>query len=147
MRAFASPAFKEPEGTRWVKLGEADLFDLEVPVRVDFSETIADAWVQTRVQRGVWVYSEDGENFTVYNGRCTHLGCAYAWDTESDATFHPERNVFHCPCHHAIFQVTGDVIRGPAPRPLDTLEAKVEDGILYAAYQDFRVGIPEKIPE
>jgi len=55
--------------------------------------------------------------------------------------------VFHCPCHHAIYQVTGEVIRGPAPRPLDTLETKVKDGILYVAYQDFRVGIPEKVPE
>ena len=35
---------------------------------------------------------------------------------------------------------------GPPPRGLDTLRTKIERGILYAAYEDFRVGVPAKIP-
>ena len=146
LRAFLSPATQGPEPKRWIKLGRTSLFQNNVPKRIDFSETVSDAWVETMVQRGVWVYTEDGEDFTVYNGRCTHLGCAYGWDIEPDPRFHPESDVFHCPCHHAIFKLTGDMIRGPAPRPLDTLDTKIEDGVLYTAYQDFRVGIPDKIP-
>jgi Rieske Fe-S protein len=37
------------------------------------------------------------------------------------------------------------VLGGPPPRPLDTLPVKVEDGVLYAEYQDFRLGVPDKV--
>lgn len=140
LRAFLSPTFKKPEGKRWVKLGEADLFDVGLPpTKVDFSETVNDAWVENRILRSVWVYTEDGEKFTVYNARCTHLGCTVFFDKD--------KRVLHSPCHHGLFDVkAGTVLAGPPPRPLDTLEWKVEDGLLYCAYQDFRVGIAEKVP-
>ena len=146
VRAFISPAFRKPVAKRWVKLGEADLFDVGTPTRVDFAETVEDAWVEQRVLRSVWVYSDDGESFTVYNGRCTHLGCAYRFDKAADPQYHSQANVFHCPCHHGVFDLkTGAVLAGPPPRPLDTLETKIEDGMLFAAYEDFRVGVAERV--
>jgi nitrite reductase/ring-hydroxylating ferredoxin subunit len=90
-RAFLSPAFRRPREEKWIKLGEVDAFDTEQPTKVDFVDTVNDAWVATRRLRNVWVYTEDGETFKVYNGRCTHLGCNYSLD--------PEKNVFRCPCH------------------------------------------------
>ena len=145
LRAFLAPLTKRAKRTNWIKLGEVDQIEAGVPTRFDFAENVNDAWVETRSLRGVWIYTADGEKFSVYNARCTHLGCGFAWETQPNPEFHPEPNVFHCPCHHAIYKVTGEVIRGPAPRPLDTLETKVEDGVLYAAYQDFSAGIPEKV--
>ena len=146
VRAFLSPVFRRRAETRWFKVGEADLFDVDVPTKVDFSETVSDAWVQSRVLRNVWVYTEDGEQFTVYNGRCTHLGCSYRFDKDPDPSVHPQPNVFHCPCHHGVFDVKqGAVLAGPPPRGLDPLATKIEDGILYVAYQDFRVGIAERV--
>lgn len=110
-----------------------------VPIRVDFTETVRDAWVEGRATRGIWLYSEDGEAFTVYNARCTHLGCSYGFDKD--------RGVFHCPCHHGLFDLrTGAVVDGPPPRGLDTLETRVEDGFLLVAYRDFREGVADKIP-
>jgi Rieske Fe-S protein len=74
----------------------------------------------------------------VYNGRCTHLGCNYSLDAE--------KKVFRCPCHTGFFDLkTGAVLGGPPPRPLDTLPVKVEDGVLYAEYQDFRLGVADKV--
>ena len=43
--AFISPTFQKRAPERWVKLGEADLFDLGVPIQRVFSETVSDAWV------------------------------------------------------------------------------------------------------
>ena len=127
-------------------MGEADLFDVGVPTKVDFSETINDAWVQNRVLRNVWVYTEDGEHFTVYNGRCTHLGCSYRFDKDPDPEYHRQPNVFHCPCHHGVFELKqGTVLAGPPPRSLDPLTTKIEGGMLYVAYQDFRIGIAERV--
>ena len=138
IRAFVSPVFRRSAPVRWIKAGEASQIEPGVPVRFDFSETTNDAWVETRVLRGVWIYTEDGTEFTVFNGQCTHLACSYGFDEG--------REIFHCPCHHGLFDPkSGAVLGGPPPRPLDTLETKVVDGYLYLAYQSFRAGIPDKI--
>lgn len=138
LRAFVSPAFRRPKKVRWIPLGEADQIEAGVPVRFDFAETINDAWVETRALRGVWIYTEDNQTFTVYNGHCPHLACSYGFDQD--------KGIFHCPCHHGLFDLkTGAVLGGPPPRPLDSLDTKVENGILYASYQEFRAGISDKI--
>jgi menaquinol-cytochrome c reductase iron-sulfur subunit len=139
LRAFLSPAFRPPAAKRWIKIGEEDQIEQGVPTRFDFAETVSDAWVESRALRGVWIYTDDGKTFTVYNGQCTHLGCSYAFD-KGDGRF-------HCPCHHGLFDLkTGAVLDGPPPRPLDRLETRIEKGILFAAYQTFRAGIPEQTP-
>jgi menaquinol-cytochrome c reductase iron-sulfur subunit len=136
--SFLSPAFRRPQATRWIKLGEVDQFETGVPTRFDFAETVSDAWLESRPLRGVWIYSDDGKAFTVYNGRCTHLGCSYS--------FVKERSRFECPCHRGMFDLkSGAVLAGPPPRALDTLETKIEKGYLYAAYRDFRGGVADKI--
>jgi menaquinol-cytochrome c reductase iron-sulfur subunit len=138
LRAFLSPTFRHKRQEKWIRLGEVDQFDPDVPTKVDFVDSVADAWVETRRLRNVWIYTADGEHFTVYNGRCTHLGCNYFLDQD--------KNVFRCPCHTGFFELkSGAVLGGPPPRPLDTLPVKVEDGILYAEYQDFRLGVPDKV--
>ena len=137
VRAFLSPTFRHQRQEKWIKLGEVDQFDPEVPTKIDFVDTVNDAWVEARRLRNVWIYTEDGETFTVFNGRCTHLGCNYFLDEG--------QNVFRCPCHTGFFDIkTGAVLGGPPPRPLDALQVKVEDGVLYAEYQDFRLGVPDK---
>lgn len=137
VRAFLSPAFRRQTAEKWIRLGEVDQFEPEVPTKLDFVDSANDAWVETRRLRSVWIYTEDGETFTVYNGRCTHLGCNYSFDQAA--------GVFRCPCHTGYFEIkTGKVLGGPPPRSLDVLNVKVEDGILYAEYQDFRLGVPDK---
>jgi menaquinol-cytochrome c reductase iron-sulfur subunit len=39
----------------------------------------------------------------------------------------------------------GTVKAGPAPRPLDTLPSKVENGELYVMYQEFKSGLAKKV--
>jgi cytochrome b6-f complex iron-sulfur subunit len=49
--------------------------------------------------------------FLALSRRCTHLGCTVPWD--------PEKKLFTCPCHASVFDIRGDVIQSPAPRPLN----------------------------
>ncbi len=50
---------------------------------------------------------------------CTHLGCVVKWDEKS--------NELRCPCHGARFDTSGTVLGGPAPAPLPSFSARIED--------------------
>ena len=71
----------------------------------------------------VYVYSEDGRNFTAMSNVCTHLGCRVRWIAESQQ--------FFCPCHNGIYDKQGNVLSGPPPRPLDRYELNIKDNDLY----------------
>ena len=50
-------------------------------------------------------------------GVCTHLGCVPLGQSVGD-----ERGIFggwHCPCHGSVYDVSGRVRRGPAPKNLE----------------------------
>lgn len=137
--AFAWPAVRKPAPAGWTKVVD-DVNDVDIgkPFKVDFAETVEDAWIESRALRSVWLYTEDGAEFRAYSGVCTHLGCSFSFEAAA--------NRFHCPCHHGLFEVkTGAVIGGPPPRPLDTLEVKVENDEVYVRYETFRTGIAEKV--
>lgn len=53
--------------------------------------------------------NEDGTAHAV-SARCTHLGCLVA--------FNEAETVWECPCHGSPFGVDGEVLQGPAVRPL-----------------------------
>jgi nitrite reductase/ring-hydroxylating ferredoxin subunit len=48
------------------------------------------------------------EGFAALSSRCTHLGCIVRHTSEG----------FRCPCHGARFDHSGEVLSGPARRPL-----------------------------
>jgi len=58
------------------------------------------------------VLFRDDEGFYAISSTCTHLGCTVSQSKEG----------FACPCHGSKFDSHGNVIGGPAPRPLPWLE-------------------------
>ena len=62
---------------------------------------------------------KDG-GFLALSRKCTHLGCAIAWDEE--------KKLFACPCHASTFDKSGRVLKAPAPRPLDQHPLTIENG-------------------
>jgi len=84
----------------------------------------------------VWVLRNPDDSVSVYTAVCPHLGCTVNWKTES-------KN-FNCACHQNSFDLAGKLLSGPAVRPMDTLDYKVEAGLLYVKYQSFKTGIPTK---
>lgn len=70
----------------------------------------------------VWVNKKDVP-YVVYSGKCPHLGCGFKWRSHKILG-----QVFLCPCHLSIYDQTGKVLDGPAPRPLDPLPIRVSAG-------------------
>jgi cytochrome b6-f complex iron-sulfur subunit len=69
------------------------------------------------------VRSEAG--FFAMSSVCTHLGCMVQYVREKKGD-----EAFFCPCHGSRFDQEGNVIGGPAPRPLDRVQIEIDGGKL-----------------
>jgi len=137
LRTLISPPFKATK-QEWTKVTEIDLLPYNQPVRLKYTARIEDAYHHMDAIHSLWAIKHSDSDVTVYSPICTHLGCYYNWDAQ---TGH-----FECPCHGSVFSIDGKVLSGPAPRPLDTLQTRIETGALLISWQQFKSGIPEKVP-
>ncbi|TAK36335.1 MAG: ubiquinol-cytochrome c reductase iron-sulfur subunit [Lysobacteraceae bacterium] len=65
------------------------------------------------IERARIFLQKDDEGYYALDNVCTHLGCL----------IHPQPDgTFACPCHGSRYTADGQVIRGPAVRPLPYLE-------------------------
>lgn len=55
-------------------------------------------------------FMDDQGELHVMSAKCTHMGCTVAWNGGDSA--------FECPCHGSRFGPSGEVVNGPAGRPL-----------------------------
>ncbi len=106
------------------------------PVDLPFVMTEEDAYIKNIQPESVWAVKNADQKLKVFSPICPHLGCRYQW--------HEDRKLFICPCHHSVFNVDGEVVSGPAPRPLDTLPTEVKNNYLYVLWERFKPGIPKK---
>lgn len=67
--------------------------------------------------------SHDPEGFRAVSAVCTHLRCTINPFEEPDERY-PVRHA-RCPCHGSVFDSDGNVLDGPAPRPLDFFEVRI----------------------
>ncbi|NJD57074.1 MAG: Rieske 2Fe-2S domain-containing protein [Nitrospirae bacterium] len=69
-------------------------------------------------ERPAIVINRPDKGFIVLSKVCTHLGCL--------VEYAKDRNVLVCPCHAGTFDLEGNVISGPPPKPLPKLPLRVE---------------------
>jgi len=53
-----------------------------------------------------------------FEAKCPHEFC--------DLKYDPDDKKIDCPCHQAVFDLSGKVLEGPPPRPLETYQAIVD---------------------
>ena len=83
----------------------------------------------------LWTNKKDMP-YIAFSGKCPHLGCGFKW--RKHKVLGP---VFLCPCHVSIYDASGRVIEGPAPRPLDLLPIQVyESGEVQIIDMEFKAG-------
>jgi menaquinol-cytochrome c reductase iron-sulfur subunit len=104
--------------SEWVEAGDISQLAPGMPVEMSFRRNRVDGWKVTSEKTSAWVVKMPNEQIVAYAPGCTHLGCPYHWEQT--------KNEFICPCHNSVFALDGKVVDGPAPRPLDRFETKIE---------------------
>lgn len=85
--------------------------------------------------KAIWTNKKDIP-YLAFSGKCPHLGCAYKWRKHKILG-----QVFLCPCHLSIYDASGQVLDGPAPRPLDLLPIQVSaSGEVQIIDMEFKAG-------
>ncbi len=107
----------------WADAGDLSDAQSGTPRQVVFERVVIDGWKMRNEQSSAWVVLNDKRDITAFSPLCTHLGCAYRWEAKKRA--------FSCPCHGSAFNIQGDVIAGPANRPLDRYATKLEGNRLW----------------
>jgi len=72
----------------------------------------------------VLVNTADGQ-LRAFSAVCTHLTCTVRYEDDTGTLF--------CPCHNGRFDLAGNVISGPPPRPLEAYEVEVSAGDIFVS--------------
>jgi len=103
---------------RWVKAGQLDDLETDIPAPVTLRVTRRDGYLETVDQKVVFVTRSAKGEVHAMSSSCSHLGCSVAFDRA--------KNQFLCPCHNGAFSLDGAVVAGPPPKPLERLETKLD---------------------
>ncbi len=161
---YIMAAASTPVTDNWRDLGvKLQDLPLDEPFQKTFRAISVSGWMRVPEERSVWLIRHSGSSdpwsesedqkknldsplekkdsdprVTVLSPICPHLGCEPQW--------HKGQKLFICPCHHSIYQLNGNRIGGPAPRPMDQLPVRVgPDGSISVIYEQFAIGIPAKV--
>ena len=161
-----------PYDNRWIKVGNVNRIKVEdTGVQFKFRKKVKEAFMpEVEILKNVWllkatpevldeVYKGEDMQFrdsqgsliwtnkrafpyVAYSGKCPHLGCGYKWRKVRKLP----REIFLCPCHISIYDVSGKVLDGPAPRPLDPVPIRVSDnGDVEIIDVEFKAGVRDRI--
>jgi Rieske Fe-S protein len=119
----------------WIDLGLATEIS-EGPWKARrFRREIEDRWKKTVVDESVYLRRR-GDSIDAVSAICTHTGCLVQRAPAG----------FGCPCHKSDFDEEGKPTSGPAPRPLDRLETRIEGERLKLRFVKFRPGLNTATP-
>lgn len=113
---FRGPNTVAPGG--YVDAADLTLLKLRVPEEVTYQRIRKNGWKLITEKSTAWVVKLSDNEVVAYSPSCTHLGCAYHFDSG--------KNEFVCPCHTTNFSIEGKVLGGPAPRDLDRFPVKTQ---------------------
>lgn len=169
IRYIIHPMYRPFDNT-WIKIGGADqLRELDKPRLIKFQKTVKEGFLEREYEKSQWavkaspallekIYQNRDAEFrdpdgkviwqnnkatdvVIFSGKCPHLGCAYR--LRKHRRFGQS---FVCPCHLSVFDMSGAVLDGPAPRPLDILPMKMSrSGEIEIIDVEFKAGKKERI--
>jgi len=144
LSALLDPLRHRSEGQgEWIRVTALEAApDDNVPRKFAVVADEIDAWNKTpNVPIGaVYLRRSPKGEIVALNVICPHAGGLI--------DYVPSDQCFLCPLHKSIFNPDGAIknLRSPAPRPMDSLPVEVRDGAIWVRFENFRVGVAQKIP-
>jgi cytochrome b6-f complex iron-sulfur subunit len=80
--------------------------------------------------QGTVMLTKIGTEIHALSAVCSHLGCIVKW--------HPDINRFICPCHFGNYDINGNVLSGPPPRPLTKLDVILRGDQVYVVMEEMQ---------
>jgi Rieske Fe-S protein len=124
---FIAPATKSETSEVLVSLGKVADFANQTELKEKLLRDVEyiDSFKPSKITRKVFIRAlkpgaSAPEDFLVMSSTCTHAGCAVSLKTT-------DKGVLFCGCHNSYFDKDGKRVDGPAPRPLDEYEVKIEN--------------------
>ena len=170
LRYLMKPMY-QPFDNGWLKIGNvAKIKQEDVGVQYKFKRKLKEAYMPEQdIDKTVWILkatpavlekiyqgkdmefrdatgkhvwtNKKNVPYIAFSGKCPHLGCGYKWRTHKVLG-----QVFLCPCHLSIYDASGKVLDGPAPRPLDTLPIQVTaNGEITVIDMEFKAGTKAQV--
>ena len=170
LRYLMKPMY-QPFDNGWLKIGNvAKIKQEDVGVQYKFKRKLKEAYMPEQdIDKNVWILkatpavlekiyqgkdmefrdatgkhvwtNKKNVPYIAFSGKCPHLGCGYKWRTHKVLG-----QVFLCPCHLSIYDASGKVLDGPAPRPLDTLPIQVTaNGEITVIDMEFKAGTKAQV--
>lgn len=94
--------------------------------RSDFGEGPYAMLDDPLLPRAIFLHRRPDETFAAVMTRCSHLGCQVE----------PAGDRLVCPCHGSEYEWTGELLQGPAERPLDRYRVTADDEMIYIELPD-----------
>lgn len=134
------PSFKGADADGFLAVTKlADLPDDGTPLRFVLRADKVDAWNEFKNQTigTVYLRKMPGDQIIAFSDTCPHLGCK--------VDYLEGKKEFLCPCHASAFDLEGNRMNKIPPRPLDTLDSRVDStGEVWVKYQEFQCGVEKK---
>ena len=79
--------------------------------------------IESDIQNGItfhenFIITKNNSSMKIFSSKCSHLGCRIT---------RMEENEFVCPCHGSRYNLSGDVIKGPAQKSLKLLQVEKDN--------------------
>lgn len=171
LRYLMKPMYA-PFDNSWIKIGNISRIKAEdVGVQFKYKKKVKEAFMpEAEVDKNVWilkaspavlegVYKGKDMDFrdhtgrlvwtnkkdvpyVAFSGKCPHLGCGYKWRKVPKLG----KEIFLCPCHLSIYDASGKVLDGPAPRSLDPVPIRIAaSGDIEIIDVEYKAGVREQI--
>ncbi len=142
-QAAAQSTRRDADGFVPLGINTAAIPDDGTPVSAKVVDDKIDAWNRYPAQEigTVWLRKNEQGEVIAFNAICPHLGCL--------VDYRSARRDFFCPCHTSAFALDGTPTNQIPPRPMDALDVRVDPsagGVVWVKFQNYRAGVPERIP-
>lgn len=115
--SVVSPALAKREEA-WLPAGSLNALPVNEPTPVTIRVARQDGYTQVVERRTVFLVKSPESTVKALDSTCTHLGCLVSWDSAAGE--------LRCPCHGGAYDRNGEVMAGPPPRALATLNTRTE---------------------